>query len=725
MNGRFFTANDGRTLFLRGVNLSGSVKQPFTPRLPSHQPNGFFDGQNVSFVGRPFPLHEADEHFARLKLWGFNFLRFNITWEALEHSGPGIYDQEYMQYVCEILLKAKEYGFRAFIDPHQDVWSRFTGGSGAPLWTLQMVGFNVENFANSYAALVQNVYPDPAQFPKMIWPTNYFKLATATMFTLFFGGSVFAPQCKVNGVNIQDYLQSHYFNAVAELAKRIVNTPGLADDVVVGYDTLNEPSMGWLGVEDIREVAREQELRKGLTPTPLQAMILGMGLSCDNVEEWDMTSVGPQKMAEKTLDPKGNKAWLNDTRCIWAQHGVWDPDTKECLSPDYFHFHPKTRKKVEALRDFWKPFVNKFTLAIRAAHPGTMIFVEPPVNGIPPAWEEGDAVQPLVFAPHWYDGLTLVGKHWNPWYNVDYIGFLRGKYSSVAFAVKFGEAAIKKAFQSQLRMLRQEGEDALGKCPTVFGEIGIPYDMDGKAAYLTGDYSGQIQAMDANMTALERDLLSFTLWNYTSDNSHQWGDQWNGEDLSLWSPPLSTIISPRIEAEQRKLPEDLNDGARALEAFVRPFPIAVPGTPKSISFDLVAGTFTFSFTHAVGDDGLWDPLSLGLSATHAEIFLPAVHFPTADSFQVWTSSGDHSVHLSQQRLIWTCGCRESNGDAIESSNSESSAVPLTKGKVADASTVTHKIVIQKTHDAARNPADIALAMDQEDEPICPTICSLM
>jgi hypothetical protein len=42
----------------------------------------------LSFVGRPFPLSEADEHFGRLRRWGFNFLRWNVAWEALEHEGP-------------------------------------------------------------------------------------------------------------------------------------------------------------------------------------------------------------------------------------------------------------------------------------------------------------------------------------------------------------------------------------------------------------------------------------------------------------------------------------------------------------------------------------------------------------------------------------------------------------------------------------------------------------
>lgn len=88
VDGPWFKDSTGRTIMLRGVNVSGNAKLPFTPYMPSHVRDGFFDDINVSFVGRPFPLDEADEHFARLHFWGFNFVRLNVTWEALEHAGP-------------------------------------------------------------------------------------------------------------------------------------------------------------------------------------------------------------------------------------------------------------------------------------------------------------------------------------------------------------------------------------------------------------------------------------------------------------------------------------------------------------------------------------------------------------------------------------------------------------------------------------------------------------
>ena len=141
-DGIWLKDDQGRTLLLRGANLSGSTKVPVTPDGATYRQDGFFNGRDVSFVGRPFPLAEADEHFTRLRAWGMTFLRFLITWEAIEHDGPGQYDEAYLDYVRAIIEKAGEYGINVFIDPHQDVWSRMSGGDGAPGWTFEAAGLD-------------------------------------------------------------------------------------------------------------------------------------------------------------------------------------------------------------------------------------------------------------------------------------------------------------------------------------------------------------------------------------------------------------------------------------------------------------------------------------------------------------------------------------------------------------------------------------------------------
>lgn len=105
----------------------------------------------------------------------------------------------------------------------------------------------------------------------------------------------------------------------------------------------------------------------------------------------------------------------------------------------------------------------------------------------------------------------------NRLYNVDVIGVLRGKYYTPAFAVKIGETAIRNCLRDQLKFLRDESLNYMGSHPLVFTEIGIPYDMDDKYAYKTGDYSSQSSAMDANHFALEGSASNgFTLWVYVT-----------------------------------------------------------------------------------------------------------------------------------------------------------------------------------------------------------------
>src|SRR6056300_498628 len=283
-NGEFVDEH-GRTTNLRGINLGGSSKIPSNYNSTDWLPPSDDDDNNVkttkttrkptaTFVNRPFPIAEAPLHFRRIRACGYTIIRYIITWEAIEHSGPGQYDYDYINYVKSILQIANEYNIQIYIDPHQDVWSRWTGGDGAPLWTLELVGFDVKNFRVCETAICQETYghgfgtaeqrrsskggkSSSGSLPKMIWPTNYFKLGAATMFTLFWAGERFAPNFtvdissgdndgKTKKVNIQTYLQQHYINAIAELLKHL---NGLTN--IVGIGTMNEPSAGYINVDDL------------------------------------------------------------------------------------------------------------------------------------------------------------------------------------------------------------------------------------------------------------------------------------------------------------------------------------------------------------------------------------------------------------------------------------------------------------------------------------------
>ncbi|KAF2130156.1 glycoside hydrolase family 5 protein [Dothidotthia symphoricarpi CBS 119687] len=709
IDGRTFRDPQNREVTLHGINCAADAKFPATPDQPSHVSDNFFDGDNVSFVNRPFSLSDSAEHFSRLRSWGYNTIRYIFTWEAIEHAGPGIYDEEWIEHTISILRKAKEYGFYIFMDPHQDVWSRFSGGSGAPMWTLYACGLNPQFFAVTEAALVQNTYPDPSTFPKMIWATNYTRMVCQVMFTLFFGGKNFAPKAIIDGKNIQDYLQDHYIGACEHLAQRIHAAGDLEYDPVIGWESMNEPNRGLIGFSDISVIPKEQQLKKGTTPTAWQAILTGSGRACE-IDTWDFGGMGPFKSGSALIDPEGKTAWLPADydeshygwkrdpgwklgECLWAQHGVWDPTSDTLLKKDYFSKNPENGASIDYeyfTNNYYLAHYRKYSKMVRSVFPDAIMFCQPPVLEIPPTIKgTADDDPNMVFSPHFYDGITLITKKWNRVWNVDVFGVLRGKYLTPAFAIKIGENAIRNCFAHQLRAIRDEGTEHMGVHPCVFTEIGIPYDMDDQYAYKTGNYSSQIAALDANHFALEESEASgFALWTYVATvsqrgNTHYWGDQWNGEDLSIYSlddkavpagafspadsrasldtdspafsrahstdtlsvtpDTLKKTITPERMSSSKK--EGTVRGLRAAEAFIRPTPFAVHGNMSHYGFDLKTCTFKLNLTAP--------------SSTPQDhptvIYLPIFHFPETSveaSGGNWTITSEISNGTEQQIMRW-------------------------------------------------------------------------
>lgn len=554
--GNFRDSND-RVVVLRGINLDSAAKLP--NNLPSSflrpdQVDSFWNGDDVSFVNRPFALEDAPVHFQRLKDWGFNTIRYLYTWEALEHKGPGIYDDEFITYTIKVLTLLDSFGFYVFLDPHQDVWSRYSGGSGAPMWTLYALGLDPQAFIDTGAAIIQNLAEDPDNFPKMIWPTNYSKLACQVAFTLFFAGSDYAPNAIIDDKNIDEYLQDHMLEACCYFYRRIATETNIFNSSVFAVETMNEPNAGLIGLADITTLPESQKLRKGPTPTAFQAMMLGAGVTCE-VDEYVFSTLGSKKVGTAVLNPNGRSAWLqNDSydikygfkrdpgwklgRCIWAQNGVWDDTSNKALIPDYFGHIPATGeplKETSFVNIYWTKYWSKFYMCMRDFNKDLFLLAQPCTLGIPPVLKESPFMdRRVIYTPHYYDGLTLVKKHWSNVWNVDVVGVLRGKYATPAFAIKVGRTAIRNSLRDQLKYLKQEGLDNFGNVPCLMSETGMPFDLDDRAAYKTGDYSAQRDALDALGYALEGSQLHHALWTYCAKNAHKYGDHWNGEDFSIY-----------------------------------------------------------------------------------------------------------------------------------------------------------------------------------------------
>ena len=393
------------------------------------------------------------------------------------------------------------------------------------------------------------------------------------------------------------------------------------DEFIIGWDSFNEPSEGFCGWEDLNVHPTNQRstLKKGTYPTPAQSLRLGMGAK-QTVDNWSFGKLGPVRDGQVTIDPKGLKMWAEPIRpnevgvrhgelpdgthtrwgwkrdvdnwplgtCIWALHGVWDIQTGYILRPDYFKFKYEysssstetiiRSKPTEFLVDYWKPHFIDYATRIRQAHPLAILFVQPPVFAPPPPLPESILQGRCVYAPHYYDGLTLVTRHWN-WFNADALGLIRGKYGfgmgSTLRAVRIGESAVRKSLQEQMGYFvddvglisacaDHEDEEETGddddnvsenstttphpalhpRYPTLIGEIGTPYDMDSKKSYgytdngkYKYDYTSQTKSLDASMNGCDgKNGLSWTIWQYVPDD-HTWeyGDGWDMEDLSLWS----------------------------------------------------------------------------------------------------------------------------------------------------------------------------------------------
>lgn len=315
------------------------------------------------------------------------------------------------------------------------------------------------------------MHSEDPNYEYMSWPSNYYKLACATMFTLFFGGDVYAPRAAIEGQSLQKWLQSHYIKAYSFLASQIKQR-GLTS-AVIGFQIMNEPSCGMIGCPHIGKLWHEKsQVIKGSQPTFFQGMQLGMGNAVE-VEKWTMGIFGPKRVGSAVANVKELKVWQSE--CIWAQEGVWDATSRELLRPNYFYVDYRSGKRVDFWQDFWTPFAKEFCIAIRQEIPEIIIFLETGVMEIPPVLRDiPEIVENSVWTPHWYDGPTLIGRQWQwltSWVNIDAVGWCFNKYTVMWSALKIGYATVRKSFCEQIGMLQEMGRKKIGIFNSSFQEI--------------------------------------------------------------------------------------------------------------------------------------------------------------------------------------------------------------------------------------------------------------
>lgn len=626
----FFTDQYNRCLLLHGVNVSGSSKLPssnFPACLDPQEPS--FWSTSARFVGRPFPLDEAEKHFTRLKFYGLTLIRFVLTWESIEVEA-GVYDEAYLTYLESVLQIAEAVGLLVVIDCHQDCWSRFSGGSGAPLWTFEVAGLDPRLFVECGSSILHKPNLDDFSLPGTMWATNYTKFAVNTMFTLFFAGDVFAPKTTYKDENAGCFLRRHYIECFTEVARRLRNLK-----CIIGFDVMNEPHNGFIGLPTLQYFDSDVLLHLGDMPNALQSMRLAAGIPQEVPHYTQSWPVPSRHTSTSSVNPNGICAWLKGRKDIWLEHGVYFADGKH--QDQYFSTFPAGHSRAGDLvnfnRDFYVPFLHEFDRAIKSVRADTWTFIEPIPNLDEDPLKTFHGQSHISFAPHWYDLQALFEKRWSSWMTMNVQQLSRGSRNFLRHTY-FGRAAAVNNYAKQYSFLFKHSPVEF---PRVVGETGVPFDMNNhyrksRTRGEEGDYREQGEMMDVMCTALERNLLSYTLWNYTPSNKAYLGggDLWNGEDFSIYS---------EIDAEHVKDEAIRNGpyaGARARQAWIRPNATKIAGVPIKSEFELRKRQYTLVFEPAQSSCAL---------ARQTEIFVPAMYLSMPERLEVTIKGIEATWHL--------------------------------------------------------------------------------
>jgi endoglycosylceramidase len=244
-----FHDQEGRRVYFRGVNVAGNAKLP------------------------PFIPFEDPRWWDLLASWGFNMVRLTLFWEAVEPE-PGVYNRTYLKKVREMVDQASLRGIYVLLDMHQDEYSRWLNGDGAPAW-----------------ALPEGVDPRGNNgFAGRYWFLGYaLSSDVRACFTNFFQSTA---------------LRDRYKGAWVEVAKSVKGSP-----YILGYDMMNEPSCGDLPND-------EGQFENGFLKLLYQDVIS----SIRQVEPEAVGFVEPH-----VLDTYGSKLTpLQADRLVYAPH-LYDP----------------------------------------------------------------------------------------------------------------------------------------------------------------------------------------------------------------------------------------------------------------------------------------------------------------------------------------------------------------------------------------------------------------
>jgi aryl-phospho-beta-D-glucosidase BglC (GH1 family) len=729
-----------RYIYINGVNVSGTDKLPVTP-TPTQDPRKGIP----SFVGRPFPIEQADGWFKVIRSLGFNAIRLVITWESVEHAGFRQYDQDYLDYIGKIVEVAEQNNVYVLLNFHENLFSRFlyvnynmnpqvgepgsvenmvakifpdekglergqvkfdsrTTGDGAPLWALKAAlpekNFDspqwgmfklLGNLGGPYmnfiideitkiinlingggSSLVMKPLAEGEQsfqdwitqmvammsnreffnpplvpfsprdttdvFPLTNWfDNNFISWDIDRGYAAFYAGDEVMPKYKFNmdgkEASIKEYLQEGYIGSWEQIARKMKGRTN-----ILGYDLVNEPVTGYVMLavmaayfaSDFDTAVIQNTLEKFVGPELAKAVermifllnIIPLIPPRDFFEELylEQNKQDYQAACGTSPTPACRAQYLTDHK---AEVDKLIADTKKQVRADYSADDINFMGAINVNLNFTTyivDFYDRLSKRIVAIDPNAVIWLESSggaldsITGVN-IWKPPSIGQ-MVYSPHWYPDI----------------------YPFLGIGSPPREFSIEEWMIQDFLPPLQEGmagvKDSFGPVPVVYGEFGTYFNYGGVEKERSTGYRISSQILDNYYEAYEKLFVGRMLWDFSVNNSYQYGDLWNYEDFSVLGPKGGVYPTDKQAITG---PDGSQYPVRGALAFERPVPHTLSGKPVEMHF--------YSDYHYYdpqkGVPNPWREFYLAFESKETnmptEIYLPTVQYP--DGFYVWLSDG--------------------------------------------------------------------------------------
>ena len=216
----------------------------------------------------------------------------------------------------------------------------------------------------------------------------------------------------------------------------------------------------------------------------------------------------------------------------------------------------------------------------------------------------------------------------------------------------FGRNNIIQLHREALQHIQSLPRDVVSnkpiQLPVLIGEFGIPYDLNNGIGFKTGDFSSHEEALSSYYAIF--DLLGFssTQWNYSVENSNVYGDNWNLENLSIFS------------REQQLDSNNIHSGGRAIRGFSRPYAPFVCGVRISTKFDAKTKHFMLKYLPFRENSNLGNPLTCTI------VYLPNMQYQENEvKFTIKVRNGTYVMQkLATHHYIYVWSISEAVIDPI-------------------------------------------------------------